>query len=123
MEKHDQVVSAVLVDGGIRGDDHIVKTIEEIMTRYDFTGSSEEKFLVQGGGGQSLGPGPLRGRNVHVLEELRIHRLQDVSMDKKEAVFYYLPATSFPKKAKDGLRNGSERDPEDAWIYIKFFDT
>lgn len=33
MEKHDQVVSAVLVDGGIRGDDHIVKTIEEIMTK------------------------------------------------------------------------------------------
>ncbi|KAK1962427.1 hypothetical protein LY78DRAFT_684065 [Colletotrichum sublineola] len=44
MEKHDQVVSAVLVDGGICADDHIVKTIEEVMTKYNFTGSNKEMF-------------------------------------------------------------------------------
>ncbi|KDN62574.1 hypothetical protein CSUB01_04598 [Colletotrichum sublineola] len=85
IEKHDQVVSVVLVDGGIRADDHIVKTIEEVMTKYNFTGSNKEMFWFR------------------AVKSFASTDYKTCRWIRKETVFY-LPATSFSKMAKDRLR-------------------
>ncbi|KAJ0166835.1 hypothetical protein CTA2_5664 [Colletotrichum tanaceti] len=42
--KKDRVVSAVLIDGGLRGDKQVASTTEKIMAEYGFTGAQQVHF-------------------------------------------------------------------------------
>ncbi len=105
--KREQIVSAVLIDGGLRGDDQVVTTAEHIMNEYGFNGNFTDDIWFRAVVITHWDRDHYEAAMTMFQASFRDSGYKSCRWIRKEAVFY-LPSTCFGKYVPDALRTRAQ---------------